>query len=145
MTLVSNRTKHLEVLEIDCVNPLSSNILFASKTNTEAVHKTRHLARVEALRQFDSLSDDVEGVNPLNVENIILGLVLYFSPVNSLSNQKRTMCRGMINPRGFKCRRYAARLIYLNEYFDLFPGETTAEKNRVTELNEIFLNSIPNS
>ena len=128
MTLVSNRTKRLEVLEIDCVNPLSSNILFASKNNTEAVHKTWHLVRGEALLQFDSLSDDMAGVNPLNVEDIILGLVLYFSPVNYLSNQKRTMCRGMSNPRGFKFRPYADCLIYLNEYLDLLPGETLAEK-----------------
>ena len=32
------------------------------------------LVCVEALRQFDLLSADVEGENPLNVEAVILGL-----------------------------------------------------------------------
>ena len=37
------------------------------------------LVRIEALRQFDSLSADVESTNPLTVENIIKGLAFYFS------------------------------------------------------------------
>ena len=42
----------------------------------------RTLVCGEALRQFDLLSDDVEGTNPLTVLNIILGLALYGFPVN---------------------------------------------------------------
>ena len=59
-----------------------------------------NLVRGEALRQFDLLYADVEGVDPLNVEVDILGLTSYFSPVNSPSNQLRGMQRGMSNPCG---------------------------------------------
>ena len=59
----------------------------------------------EALRQFDSLSDDVEGTDPLIVETIILGVDSYFYPVSSLSNKKRAMHCGMRNLRGLKVRR----------------------------------------
>ena len=38
----------------------------------------RTLALGEALHHFDSFYSDVKGANPLNVENIILGLASYF-------------------------------------------------------------------
>ena len=41
--------------------------------------------------------------------------------------------------------RYAARLIGLNEYLSSFLGATTTDKFGVTELDEIILNSTPNS
>ena len=40
-------------------------------------------------------------------------------------------------------KRYAARLIYLNQYL-AFPVETMTDKIGVNELNEILLNSMPN-
>ena len=46
---------------------------------------------------------------------------------------------------GWKVRSYEARLINLNEYLDSFPGEKLSDKIGVTELNGIFLNSMPNS
>ena len=101
--------------------------------------------RVEALYQFGLFSSKVECVNPLNVEDIVLGLALYFSPVNSLSNQKRLLCHGMRKPRGLKFRRYAVCLIGINKYLDSFPGATLADQIVSTELNGIFLNSMPNS
>ena len=36
--------------------------------------------RGEVLNQFDLFSDDVEGMKPLTVETIILGLASYFPP-----------------------------------------------------------------
>ena len=36
------------------------------------------LVRGEALHQFDSLSTDIEGMNPLSEKTIVLGLALYF-------------------------------------------------------------------
>ena len=44
-----------------------------------------------------------------------------------------------------KVKCYAARLIDMNEYLDSFPGATLDDKIDVTELNEIFLNIVPNS
>ena len=40
---------------------------------------------------------------------------------------------------------YAACLIDLNEYLASFPGAALTDKVGVTELNSIFLNSMPNS
>ena len=42
-------------------------------------------------------------------------------------------------------RRYAARLIDLNEYLASFLGATLTDKIGVTELNGILLNRMPNS
>ena len=54
------------------------------------------------------------------------------------------MRRGMEKPRALTVRRYAERLIDINEYLDSFLGETLNDDIRETELNEIFLNSMPN-
>ena len=51
----------------------------------------------------------------------------------------------MEKPRSLTVRRYAARLIDLNEYLASFPGATLNDKIDVTKLNKILLNSMPNS
>ena len=105
----------------------------------------RTLVRGEALRQFESLSADVESTETLNVDYIIRVLSQYFFPVNFLSQQKCTMWRGMKKTRSLTVRCYATQLIDLNEYSESFPGATLNDKIGVTELNEILLNSMPNS
>ena len=55
------------------------------------------------------------------------------------------MRRYMKKPHILKSRRYAARLIDLIEYLVSFTGTAMADKMGVTELNEILLNSMPNS
>ena len=65
--------------------------------------------------------------------------------INLRSKQRRTMLQCMKNPRSLKVRRYGACLIDLNEYLVFFPGATMADKIGVTGLNEILLNSMPNS
>ena len=72
----------------------------------------------------------------------IKGLASYFPPANSLFLS--AMRRGMKKSRSFKVRRYVARLIDLNEYFDSFLGATISDRIRATEFNEILLNSMPN-
>ena len=59
--------------------------------------------------------------------------------------KNRVMICGMRKPRGLKVRFYAACLIDLNDYLDLFHGENLTDKIGMTELNEILLNSMPNS
>ena len=54
------------------------------------------------------------------------------------------MRRRMRSPRSLKVSFYAAQLIGLNEYLDVFPGEKMSDKICMTELNEIMLNSMPN-
>ena len=51
----------------------------------------RTLVREEVLRQFDLLSADVEGTETLNIDYIIMGLALYFPPVNYLSKETRSV------------------------------------------------------
>ena len=54
------------------------------------------------------------------------------------------MRRRMRKPSGLKLRRYVARLIDLNEYLALFPGDALSEKIGVTELNIIMMKGMPN-
>ena len=64
------------------------NMTLAASWTLEEGAKYQYLCnivRVEALRQFDSLSADVEGTETLNVDEIIKGLAQYFLPVNLLS------------------------------------------------------------
>ena len=82
----------------------------------------------EALRHFDSFSDDVERTETLTAENIIKGLALYFPPINLLLKKNHAMLRRMRKLRGLKVRRYAARLIDFNEYLNLFPGAKLSGK-----------------
>ena len=54
------------------------------------------------------------------------------------------MCCGMRNPGGLKVRRYAACLVDIDEYLNVFPGANISDKSFVMEINEILLNSILN-
>ena len=92
----------------------------------------RTLVRGEALSQFDLLSDDVEGTQTLDVDEIIKGLAHYFPPVNSISKQKHAMRRGMKKPRSLTIRKYVESLIGLNEYLAYFPGATFNDKISIT-------------
>ena len=95
------------------------------------------------LCQFDTLSAQVESSRPVTLASIILGLGVYCSPVNVLSKKKRTMCHGMRDQHSLKMRRYAARFVDLNDFVAMFPGANISYKICVTELNDIFLNSMP--
>ena len=79
------------------------------------------------------------------MEAIILGLGEYFFPFNLLSKQNRAERRRIRKPRVLKVRFYAACLIDFNKYLTLFPGEKLTDNIGVAELNEILLNSMPNS
>ena len=50
-----------------------------------------------------------------------------------------------LKPRALTVRRYAARLIDLNDYLASFLGETLNDNIGVTKLKENLLNSTPNS
>ena len=51
---------------------------------------------------------------------------------------------GMRNLRELKVRRYAACIIYLNEYLDALPGAKARDNIGEADFNEIILNSMPN-
>ena len=123
------------------------NVTLAASGMLEVVSKFQYLGtlfRRGALRQFDLLSDDVQSIETLDVDYIIRVLAQYFPPVNSLSEQKRAILSWMKKRRSLTVRRYAERLIDLNEYLASFPGADFTDNIGVTELNEILLNSMPN-
>ena len=99
----------------------------------------------EALSKFDLLSADVKNIKPLRCGLSTEGFSVVFFPVDSLSKQKREIRRCMKNPRNLILSRYASRFIGLNGYLDSFIGATMDDKMGVTELNEVSLNSMPNS
>ena len=92
----------------------------------------------ELLRQFDSLSADMESTNPLTAETIILGLGAYFFSVNFVSKKNCAIRCRMRKPRGLKVRQYAAHLIDLNEYLVLFPGAKLNDRILIMDLNVFF-------
>ena len=90
----------------------------------------------EALRQFDSLSSDVENTDTyLTVYYLIKGLAWYFFLCICFKKKQCAMRRCMKKPRILKVRCYAARLIDLNEYLDSFPGAPMEDKIDITELS----------
>ena len=72
-------------------------------------------------------------------------LAQYFPPYKFSVKKKRIMRRGMENPQSRTVRHYVASLINKNEYLASFPGATLTENIDITKLNEILLNSMPNS
>ena len=54
------------------------------------------------------------------------------------------MCCEMKKPRSLPVRRYAERLIDLNEYLSSFPEANLTNNIGVIKLNEILLNIVPN-
>ena len=98
----------------------------------------------EALHQFDTLCAQLGNTTTPHLSCIILGLGMYFFPVNPLSKQNRTMRRRMSKPHKLKVMRYAACLIYINNYFNFLPGAKSSVKIGDMEPNEIILNIIPN-
>ena len=91
------------------------------------------------------MSAEVESSNHLIVENVILGLGAYLSPVNFLLKKNLAMRHRIGNPRWLKVRGYTDLLIDLDEYLNFFPLAKLTDKFGVMELNEILLNSMPNS
>ena len=104
----------------------------------------RTLLRGEILCKLDTFSVKVRSTNIAYLNHIILGLGMYFFPVNALSNQKPSMHHGTRKRHKQNMRNYAACIIDLNEYLAAFPGAKTSDQIGETELNEIFLNSMPN-
>ena len=76
---------------------------------------------------------------------LFFGIEYELFPVNALSKKKRAMYRRMRKPHGLKVRLYMTCLIDLSGYLPSFPGSTPTHKIGMTELNEILLNSMPNS
>ena len=103
------------------------------------------IVSAEVLRQFDTLSSDVESSTPLILEAIVLRLGMYFFPVNAMSKKNCAMCRKIRNPYGLKVRCYAARLVGLKKYLASFPGSKMTGKSVMTDSNEFLLNIMPNS
>ena len=55
------------------------------------------------------------------------------------------MLHGMSKPRGLKVGCYTACLVEINEYLAIFHWAKISDRICVTDLNDIILNSMPNS
>ena len=61
------------------------NMTLVASETLEAGAKVQYLrtiVRGKALRQFDSLSDDLGSMQTLKVDDIIKGLAYYFTPID---------------------------------------------------------------
>ena len=96
------------------------------------------LKRGEVLHQFDAFYFEAEGATPSTLEYNILGLGTYFFSVNALSKKRRAMHRQVMKPRGLKANCRAARLIELNEYLDVLPGENISDNVFMKDINDFF-------
>ena len=54
------------------------------------------------------------------------------------------MCHGTRKPHKLKVRRYADRMIDINNHLSTFPRKKASDKIGETESSEIILNSMPN-
>ena len=102
------------------------------------------LVRGKALCQLYLFSSDVENTETPNMDYYIKDLALYLPPTNQLYKKARNAPRIEEKTRSLKVRRYAARLVDLDEHLNFFLGVTLSVKMYVTELNDIILNSMPN-
>ena len=84
------------------------------------------------------LSVDVRSTKIAYLNHFILGLGMYFTPVNGLSKQNHAMCHRMRKPQKLKQRCYDARIIHINEYLAAFPGEKTRKKSAKRNLMRLF-------
>ena len=112
---------------------------------TRKIHFLRTMLRGEALREFDVLAGQVGSMTNGHIKLIKEGLIGYFPPINTLTKQKRAIRHTMWKPRGILFKRFASRLVELNNYFPIFPGSRAAKKISPEELNKILLHTVPNS
>ena len=73
-----------------------------------------------------------------HLKSIILGLGMYFFPLNTQSKQKCVMHQGMRNLCNLNIRRYADCMIDLNKYLAVFIGSRASDKICEMQLNEFF-------
>ena len=101
------------------------NMTLAASGTLEAGAKFQYLrtfVRGKDLHQFDFSSADVEITKTLDVDYIIRGLVYYFPPVNLISKTEALKLPWNEKPCSLTVRRYAERLIDINEYLVSFLG-----------------------
>ena len=95
------------------------------------IHGTR-------FREFDGIA--LEGNSTANhFKHIMEVLLEYFSPLNSLYNQKRTMRRAMRELCDMLFTSFAAQLTEINKFLPLFLGSNATKKTPLEEINKILL------
>ena len=99
---------------------------------------------VKSLHKLDTFSFVLGSTTTTYLNCNVLDLGTYFFLLMSSQKEEKVMRRGMRKPCKLKVRRYAAHMIKINEYLDVFLGAKASEKVGDTELNEILLNIIPN-
>ena len=77
--------------------------------------------------------------NTTHLNQIILDLGKYSSPITVLPKQKRAMRHGMRNPHELKVKCYAACMIELGEYSAALPGAKASDKIGETGINFFYI------
>ena len=80
----------------------------------------------EKLNKFDMLSSEVGSTISENLDKIILGLGMYFSPVIALQ-KKRAIRRRIKKPNSLKVRLHAACMVDIDEYLSVFPESKASD------------------
>ena len=112
----------------------------ASNENQKSLYT---LLRGETLHQFDTLCYQVGITTIAYLNRVIMGLGMYFFCQCVVQNNRVMRCR-MRKPHDLKFRRYAARLIDLDEDLSSFTESKVSDNVVETDLGEILLNSTPN-
>ena len=97
------------------------------KGQTNNLHTLLH---GEALREFDKLASQNSGRTSARLKFIQEGLFGYLPSINSLSKQKRIMCRAILKPQYLPFKRFPARLTEMKNYLTVFPTSSDS-KNMV--------------
>ena len=97
------------------------------KLRKDPISPTSDLYEVK-IAFFDNGECGVTRTKTLNIDYIIWILAQYPHPVNYLSKEKCAMHHVMKKTHSLTVRRYAARLIDINEYSMSFPGANLNDK-----------------
>ena len=84
----------------------------------------------KVLREFEILCSHIRHTTTMDLKQNLLDLGTYFVPINYLSKKKCAVHHGMRNPCMLKVRRYISCMVELDEYLDIFLGQSHVKNRR---------------
>ena len=82
----------------------------------------------EAIREFDELASQNNGIKNTHLNHITESLLGYLPPINAISKQNQEMLRAIREPQDLMFERFFAQLRKLNNYLPLLPVSSKAKK-----------------
>ena len=99
----------------------------------------------QALRDFNELQSQYGGLTNNHLKLIQEGLLEYFLTINLISKKNLSIRRSTNKPQSMTFKRFAARLVEMNNFLPLFIGSDDLKKMKIKELNEILLHTVTNA